>query len=267
MKLLLAPVYSLFSLSFYREILRKSLGRGFLYLAYLSFLATIVFLLFFTSRLLPEADRFAAWARAEMPALTWTPQGLRMNLKSPYTMVHPQLGPLVTFDTSKTDAGTEEMKDVSMFVTSRKVFLKQRAGEIRVYDLKEMMGAAKADNPAVVNGETLEGFYKSFKPMLFFLAIFFFFPFFFIWKFLAALFYSWFGLLLNFFRTEKLHYGQILNVSFFTLTPVLGIQLLQILIPNAGRIPFGLPGSIAVTGVYLYFVIVKTQDPLRRIPG
>ncbi len=263
MNLFLAPLYSLFSLGFYRGIIRSRLRSGFLYLVYLSVIATLLMSVWLVRRGIPQMNSFLEWAKSQMPTLTWTPEGLVMNAASPQTMVHPELGPLVIFDMNRTDVDLGTMQNVVMFVTSKKIFVRQGLNQIKAYDLTRISakgGQGEAAGAVPINGETLQKFYDSVRPWFVVLGILFFFIFFLVWKFLAALLYSWVGLLINFLRRPRLNYSAILNVSFFALTAVTLIQLLQLLFPFLGRLPFGFAGSLFVTGIYLFLAIKKTED-------
>jgi hypothetical protein len=262
MNILLAPLYALFSKSFYRQVIRWRLTQGFLYLCYLSALATLVMSFWFVRRALPQVNEFVQWAKAEMPPLTWTPEGLTMNAQSPYTMVHSEWGSLVTFDMTKVDISPDAMADVVLFVTSKKLFVKQGVNQVRAYDLtRNAPPRAGQAAPFAFNitPESLQGFFDSLKPWFILLWILIFFAFFFAWKLLAALFYSWLGLLINFLRRPKLNYGAIFNVSVFALTAATVIQGLQAFIPFLNRIPFGIGGSVLVTGIYLFLAIKMTE--------
>ncbi len=262
MNLFLAPIYSLFSIQFYRGIIRSRLTNGLLYLIYLSVIATLLMSLWFVWQGIPQMNRFVEWAKSQMPSMTWTPEGLVMNAQSPYTMVHPELGPLVIFDMNRIEVDSNGMQNVVMFVTSKKIFVKQGLNQIRAYDLTRTTPAAQAGETVGVipiNGESLQQFYDSMRPWFMVLGIVFFFFFFVVWKLLAALLYSWIGLLINFMRHPRLAYSAILNISFFALTAATLIQFLQMLIPALFRIPFGFVGSLLVTGIYLFIAIKKTE--------
>jgi len=227
-------------------------------------------LFLFVSRGIPQIDQFVQWAKAEMPSMTWTPDGLVMNIQNPYTMVHPKLGPLVTFDANQVDVTTETIGEVVMFVTPGKLFVKRGIREVRVYDLTRQVAAAPDPNALMavnITSESVQKFYDSLKPWLIFFVVLFFFPFFFLWKLIAALIYSWIGLLINFTRTPKLPYNAILNVSLFALTAATLIQWLRLMVPALNRIPFGLVGSLLITCIYLFLAVKKTEETLPPTPS
>ena len=269
MNLFTAPFTSLFSLDFYRKVTRSSLGLSFLYLTLLSFAGTAILFVVFMVRGLPEVNRFVDWAKTAMPAMTWTPEGLTVNAPMPYTMTHPKLGPLITFDTTKLDVSLEMMGEAPIFVTSKKVFTKGNRGEVRIFDLTQGAENQKAPSVIKLDGAWLQKLYQTAMPWFIVFMVVFVFIFYFVWKLCAALIYCWLGLLFNFLRHPRLGYEAIFKVSVFVVTPWFLIQLLALVIPPLDRIlPPGILGSLIVTGIYLFLAIKKTEEgPAKQSPA
>ena len=260
MNILTAPFYALCSIDFYRKVAASPLWKGFVYLLYLCLITVVILLLLFFFKIVPIMDQFVGWAKTQMPTITWTPTGISIDRPSPYTMRHPQWGPLVTFDTAKTDVSIDAMSSVPVFVTSKKIFVKERAGEMRIYDLQQGMRERETKLKGQrLDAQTLDRFYVSLKPILLGSAVVFWIPFFFLWKLVSALFYSLFGLLFNNARQNKLPYAAVLNVSLFALTGAFFIQILQLLVPALNRVPLGFFGSLIVTSIYLFLGIKKAE--------
>jgi hypothetical protein len=159
---------------------------------------------------------------------------------------------------TRTDVEAQAMGNLMVFVTSRKIYIKQ-GNQMRIYDLRrEDTGAGPYS--VQITKEYLDRLYASIRPWLALFAAILFFFFFFIWKLLAALFYSWFGLLINFLRRPRLNYGAIFDVSAFALTPVIWIQAIYLLVPAVAKLPFGFFGSFLLTFIYLVFAIKGTQE-------
>lgn len=256
-----APFYSCFSVDFYRRVIRAGVAKAFLYLFFLSFLATTVGFLAFTKRVLPQINEFVEWAKVEMPPMTLGPEGISVYVKMPYTLTHPRFGPVVTFDTAQANVTVEMMGDVPVFVTANRLYIHQAGGELRVYDVAQLMGGVKAEQGAIkIEAQTIQALYDITRPWMIFIGLVFFFLFTYSWKLLAAVFYSWFGLLINFSRKPKLGYGAIFNVATFALTPWFLIQLLGLLVSPVGRIPFSFFIGFLVTSFFLYLGIKQTED-------
>jgi len=256
-KILSAPIRSLLDLNLYGEALRGSLSRGFLYLVYLSLIATLIFFIMLQVKVLPIADEFALWAEKELPPMTWEDRGLKLNVPGPYTMNHVELGAVVMFDTDKEDVAFEDVPDVYGYVTSTKIYVRQSPQEIRMYDLRQSLEGQGRNLPAKVrfDGSVVQDFYKKSKPFLVFVGVLVFFPFYFFWKLMAVLFYSLVGLLIAKIRRADFSYSAVLNVSFFAITAASLIQILQVLIPFLGRVPFGFPGAFVMTSAYLFLAL------------
>ncbi len=269
MKILTAPYSALTRISFYREVSELRLTQALKYLAFLAVITTAIMFFVFVRVLVPVMDETMEWVQAEMPILTATSEGLIMDQPSPYTMVHPDAGPVVMFDTERVDVTEEEMAGVFVFITSQRVYVRQAPGEIRIYDVQDYMGNYFRDNPgaaAYITPESVRNFYAGIKPWLMVLFVIVYLPFFFLWKLFAAVFYSWFGLLINMGRNQKLTYTAILNVSIFALTAGVVLLWIRLVAPVFNEIPFIEPLGMAVTFVYLYLGIRKTDDPERLEP-
>ncbi len=257
-----ATIESLYSVRFYRDVIQSSISKGFLYLTFWTALASCLITIFVAARVYPEAGRFMDWVKAEMPVIEWTVAGAKIDKPSPYVMKHPRYGHIATFDMSKTDLSSAEIGDAMFYMTSTRLYLKESANrEVRMYDLTKHDPDIKPDAKVVINAQTVEKFEKAAKPAGLVLCFFFAFIIFFIWKLLAAVFYSTLGLILNRFRTNKLSYEAVLNVSFFALTASIWIGILSLYLSSIVRIPFGFFGSVLVTSFYLLLGIKLTEDP------
>jgi len=257
-----APFYSFFSRSFYRKAVEAPLKKGFLYLGYLTVLAAVLVFAVFRLRVLPEIDRFAVWMEDSMPQLTWTPEGLAMNARSPYAMIHEQFGPLVTFDMTRDEVSAEEIGDALIFVTSRRAYVRHGAAEVRVYDLTQPAENRSPEHLVVsIDREFLKKFYGSLKPWLIFLSMLFFVPSFFLWKLFEALLYSLAALVLQAIRKTNLPYRRLFGLCLFAMTPATLIQFRGVFAPPLAVLPFGIFGSMVVTSAYLYLALCQAKGP------
>ena len=258
MKIWQAPLKSLYSLSFYREILESSIGTGLAYLAFLSLIASVLAGVSFNRWSIPESRELAAWLKSSAPALVFTSEGLQMKAPSPYRMRHPRYGPLVVIDLSKTEVGDKDFAGgAPLILTAKRGFFRSEAG-VRIFDYNPRK---KNFEPVPITGETFEKFIRILRlTVLVALPVIVFF-FFFIWKFSMALIYSGLAVLINGFRRERLPYETLLNLSFFSMTAFVLLESLTFFIPS-----FQIRGAfftgLAVTGVYLSIAILRTQPPL-----
>lgn len=260
MSILTAPVFALFSLNFYRQAAQSRLSKGFLYVAYLSLIVSVLLMV----RGVPVVGEFVSWLSTQVPAMTWTQEeGLKLPAETPqpYTITHPELGPLAVFDTTKQNPTPEEIGDALLYVTATKIFLRQGANDITVYDLTRPTGAApQIQGPVEVSGATLKKAYDSFKIWFFLFSFVILVLFFFLSQIVAALIYSLAGLLINLMRSAKLGYGPVLNVTFFALTGATWLQVVRLFVPPVAALPLGMLVSVLLTLGYLFFGI-KLAEP------
>lgn len=261
MRILTAPYYALFSLDFYREALLLPLQKGILYLAYLSGIVTFLFALSFGAQVMPRVDAFAEWAAAEMPPMTWTPEGLVMDAPSPYAMVHPEYGLLAVIDMTRTELAQDEMGAAAVFVTSRYLYMRDGSGGIRVHSLTRPAQDVDPDHLAVlVDGELARSLYAKLRPWIFAVPVVLALPLILITKLAEAVFFSLPGYLIARTRQVPLDYTPVFCVTCFALTASTLVEL-RWMVPGLSGIPFGLIGAAIVTTGYLFFALKKTELP------
>lgn len=261
-KFIFSPILSLFSRRFYGEMSRASLGKGVLYLLYLAVLVSIICLVAFSFTMLPQINQGAQWVRENMPPLDFTREGVQSSVKQPFALIHPEWGTLLMLDTNRETVTDEEMKQTIFYITKTKLYVWDRTkNEHRIVDARPQPGeVAQKWQDFHLDGEVVWHFYAAMRPfaapLIFVVA----FLVFFAWKIAAAFFYSIPALLINLFRKQKLAYEKLLNLCFFTLTPVMLLQLIKTLFPGF-VFPVNFWVSLIVTCGYLAFAILATQEP------
>lgn len=253
--ILQAPFLSLYSLSFYREVLNAPLRAGLIYLTFLSLIASLTAGLAFNARSLPEMREFVQWLKSSAPPLTLTPDGLQMDAPSPYVMVHPRFGPIVTLDLTKTTPEEKDFRNGTLlFLTAKQGFL-YSGRKIRAFEYVKGAGRFK---PVPITGEIYESSGKILRRMLLAgipIAVFFFF---FLWKMTVALIYAGFAGLINRFRRAPVSYRALLNLCLFAMTPFVLIELSAFLIPGF-EIRGGFFTGLTMTSLYVGLVLHKTD--------
>lgn len=261
-----SPFFSLFSRKFYRDMSRASLSRGILYLVYLALLFSLIILIGFSVSLVPVADKTAEWLRDSMPALEFTKDGVKTDVEQPYSLTHPDWGPILIVDTSRDLVGDEEMRQTLLYLTKRKLYFWERArNEHRIIPIgPKTEEGLKNWQDIHVDGMVVWELYKAFKPFAFPMVFGISFGAFFALKTSAAFFYSLLALLLNLFRKEKLAYEKLLNLCCFAITPIALFQCFKLMVPEFPlRATFLL--SLLVTGAFLGFAVLGTQEPEESI--
>lgn len=268
MKLLKAPIYALFSRDFYRLVVQEKADKGFKYLAYLSGLALLIVWGAFFFRLNPVVNQAADWLREEMPSMVWTPDGLTMNARSPYNLVHPSLGPIIVLDMTRETILPGDMGDNFIYVTSKSFYMKDGESDLRAYPLTVDEAQRKDLTPEQmmqqIDGETVYNFIHKSKPTLFLLITIIFYACFFIWKLFQVLFISGIGYLINMTLRKPLPYEKIFLLGCFIVTVISLIELRGLFLPALLRLPFGWFGVMLVSAGY-YYVVLKAceQDALQ----
>lgn len=258
MNLITALIQSLYSVRFYRQVVQSSVGRGFLYLTLWAAIFAMLVSMVTAINFMPEANRFLEWFRQEMPVVEWRPEGLKMDKASPYEMKHPRYGHIMTLDMNQTDIAPEKMGGAPIFVTATKIYVRKNSErEFRIYDL--LSPDTKVKEPIVMDAERVRQLERTFKPWVIPIIAVATFLFFFIWKLLAALFYSLIALLINLFRTPRLNYESLLNATMFAMTATTWINILQIFLGGLIKMPFLL--SLLINTIYLYLAVKFTEEP------
>lgn len=259
----LAPVLSFFSVRLYREALRSGVGRGILYLLYLTVLFCLLTLFLCRMLLLPLAGSFMDWLVSVTPEMTLTQTGLKVSAQEPYLVKHDVLGPLYLVDTTKDLAALERDSSKALILIGKEHIVIQNPyrSEKRVFDLKQAMEQVKQNNrPVTITKRVMQELNRRFQGMLIPFILVLLAPFFFIWKLLAVLFYSLIALLLNLFRKEKLNYKSLFSLACYAITPVTVVQATNLFIPDM-HFNLNLLLAIGLTTVYLaYGMFVENRS-------
>ena len=254
---LLAPLMTLFSKRLYRKALHSGVGRGFGYLLYLTVLFCVLTFVLCQLRLLPLTSQFIDWLVQVTPEMTLTQTGLNVDVAQPYLVEHPAIGPLYLIDTTKSasDLLADQSPAVILIGKNAVVARQPQRNQVRVFNLDQAMEQVRqANRPLQITKQVMNQLSKRLLGMLVPIVLVFLAPLFFIWKLLAALFYSLLALLLNLFRKEKLRYSALFNVACYAITPVTVIQAVGISFPELPiRLNFFL--AIALSVAYLCFGI------------
>jgi hypothetical protein len=257
----LAPITALFHPCVYRDAAKRSGWKGVLYVLYLSLIAGVLTLVLMLGIVAPVADEFVSWTQKNMPVVIWTPEGLSLeNGQTTALLVHPQYGPVVAFDMTKTSVTEADMQKVYFLVTATKVFIKRGPGEIEARDItKTGIQTTKQLPPKIrITGEVVGSLFKVVKNATFMIVPGAIMVLSFLISLIANLFYSLIGLLLNMMRKQKLHYGAIFSLTCFATTVAFTMTWLQIMTPIR-RLPLPFGWMVLATLIYM-FVAFKITD-------
>ena len=263
---LFAPILSLFSPRFYQNVLKSSLWKGFLYLAYLSLSGALTFLILISLKWLPTVENFVDWFARELPTMVFENGSLSSSVQQPYHMTHPKFGKILILDTTKEKADPSELKNAFLYVTKRIIYVSNPLrGETRIFDLSSPKNQrAIAAGSSQITGELVKFFYKKIKPIFLVTLFSFVFLFIFLWKLVAAILYSVIAVVLNQFREEKFSYEKLLNVTIFAMTAISLLQFLNALVTGIqAPVPFWV--ALVLTTSYLGLAILVVSLPEKTL--
>ncbi len=264
---ILAPFLNLFSGRFYHRVINSSLARGFGYLLYLCVLISLLITVLFKVVFVPKADQFLHWLDTQLPKITLTRTGAIVDAPQPFKLIHPQYGTLLITDTTQ-EAPPQVLPQVPAYMTKTKLIVRQESQSgSRIYDLVPSADKVKDWKDVEITKELIQQLYKKALPFTYPVVFFGTLAFYFTWKVFAALFYSLAALFFNTFRKDKLEYPQLLNVSFYVLTPVSILQLITTFLPQI-HIPLNFMVSFLITSIYLVIAILGTPSrvPESQVP-
>ena len=255
LELLISPILSLYSTSFYKRKLNESLKRGFIYLAYISLIGAFSFLIMFQTRAMPILNEMAGWLSHEMPEMIIEQGKVSSSVAQPYIMKHPKFGNVMILDSNKESLKPDEMSQAFIYITKSLIYVHNPVqNDTQTIDLRQVEGQTKPQGktrkPEKVNGALVQAIYTQIKPVL---SVVFFFTVLlslFLWKLGAAFSYSAIAIILNLFREKQLPYPALLNVTIYAMTAVSVLQLMS-LVTQSIRFDVQPWIAIGITTVYL----------------
>jgi hypothetical protein len=260
----LAPVTALFHPRVFHDAVKRSAWTGVLYVCYLSVLAGALAMILMLGIVMPVANEFVSWTQKTMPVVIWTPEGLSLeNGQTTALLVHPQYGPVVAFDMTKTSVSEADMNQAPLFVTSTKVFIKRSPKQIDERDItKAGIQTTKQLPPKIrITGEVVGGLFKVIKNSIFLIVPLMIIILFFFFILIADLLYSLVGLLFNMMRKQKLHYGAIFSLTCFATTVSFTLTWFQIMTPiRKFPLPFGVMILVNLVYMFVAFKITDSND-------
>lgn len=255
--MLLDPVHSTVHFPFYREVPRKSLGRSFAYVAYLGLLfsiaATIAFYLKFSPLLRETVD----WAAAAIPTLTFA-DGKVSSASGLLILRHPR-APEMAFalDTARTTPlSIQEMAQMQVVgcLTQNALYVLSGRDKLESHDLSRI----KSARPFVVDAGLYRKLGAALPRVLYPAAGLITWAAFFLWKLVAALFYSLVALLINAATSGGQEYAALFKTAVYAQTPVVLLEAVMLYVP--ARIPGFFVIALLITSAYVWQAL-RQQRP------
>lgn len=257
--LLLDPINSITSVSFYRRIFKQKLGRTALYLAYMGAIFAVLATAAMKIRLGPSINETFHWLEKSAPVLTY--QNGRFSSISPMPVIlrHPEFADVVVeIDTTRTaPVSLQDMKasHAMAFLTATDFYMRRQDGTLEDYHFPK----PPDPKPVTIDAAFYRHANRVLNRVLYPLAVVFVFLLFFVWKSLSSLVYSLAALWINMVQKANLPYPHLLNLSVYAQTLVVAIQAIFLFLP--ARIPLFSVIALFLTGLYLWLAIRTIRTP------
>jgi hypothetical protein len=254
---LISPALTFFSRRLYQEVLKSGAGRGFLYLSYLTALFCVLGMFLSRTLIAPVVEDYAQWFVSVTPEMTMTEKGLSAQVKQPYLVSHPAIGPLYLIDTTK--SGQQLLNDPSgaLIVVAQDQMIIRQPGqaEMRIVDFANIRQQLSQSKGAVrITKQVLWDFVKRLQDMMYPIMLLIAAVVFFIWKLISALLYSVVALVMSRFRKAKLQYRNLFALSCHAITPVTVLQVMSFSIPET-EFNLSLLIAVVLTSCYIAYAI------------
>lgn len=260
--MLFDPVNAVTNLEFYKAVAKQSIGRSFLYLAYVGLIFSLLATFALKVRIGGAVDDTFAWLETAVPPMTYAGGKLTSTAPMPMRLQSPRVPDVaVMLDTNRTDAVSPQQLDeqkVTAYVTATAIYLKESNGQLRVWPLTGQN--AQQQQPVKIDADFFKSAAVVLDRVMYPVAFVIIFALFMIWKAAASLLFSVIGLLVNSLARGTMDYNGLLNVAVYAQTLVIGLQIVTLFLP------FALPGatfiSLAVTTLYLWLAVKRHSEPV-----
>ncbi|MBI5631524.1 MAG: DUF1189 family protein [Elusimicrobia bacterium] len=257
--MVLEPLSSVASLAFYREVAKKSLGRVFLYLCYLSLLFSLAATVAFKVKVGPAIDDTFQWLASSTPPLTFEGGKLSSTAPQPLTIRHPKIPEIaVTIDTARAEPVTPETLaagKVSAYLTANALYIMKNRGQLAVHDFS----TAVSPKPVVIGPAFFREAQQALSRFLYPIVFAGIFLLFLAWKAWATLLYSLLALLFNAAAGTNLSYRSLLGICVYAQTLAAGLQAAWFFLPVAP--PYFFLAGLALNSTYILLAVLKNREP------
>ena len=257
--ILLDPVNSITSIEFYKKAAGQTLGRTFLYLAYLGVLFSIVFTVFLKVQVWPSLQETFQWLETSVPAITFSKGRVSTPTDEKVTVRHPRISEVaVVVDTRRVEPVTAQVltqEKATAYLTGGALYILQPGGKVEVYDFSKVPTTETRVFDAKFYRELARDLGLVLYPLGFAAA----FAIFMAWKLVSTLFYSLIALVVNGVAEAGLEFKPLFILSVYAQTLVIVVQCILLLVP--AQVPQFTLLSAIVTTVYLWLAIKRLAPP------
>jgi|CXWL01.1.fsa_nt_gi hypothetical protein len=234
----------------YRRFAAQKASRTALYLFFISLLFALAGTMALRLRLGPIIDETFSWLEAQAPTLTFSAGKAASASAAPLRLAHPRVPEAaVMIDTGRATPVTAlEMREAKViaYLTNDTLYLEERQGELRSYDLSK----AGEGKPLVIDAKFYREAAGGLKIALVPISLVVLFSFCTAWIAMAGLMYALLGLLLSSLAGGALAFGALYQIAVHAQTAALLLRIAMAFLPFV--VPLSGLLTIAVTTAYLW---------------
>ncbi len=255
--MLLDPLNSITSVTFYRKVAQRPAARAMVYVCYLGLIFTLAAVLAMKFRVVPHIDETFTWLAESVPPITFANGKITTPARGPVLVRHPKIADVAfIIDTKRTEPVTArllEKENVVAFLTADALYLRSGPGKVQVHDFS----TAENPKPVVIDADFFHNTAKAVPFILYPMVLLITFPLFIVWKAIASMLYTVMALMINAIVNGGLEFPTLFSISVHAQTTVI---LLQTIFLFTNRPP-GFPLiALLVTGTYIFLAIKTVRD-------
>ncbi|MBI3288508.1 MAG: DUF1189 family protein [Elusimicrobia bacterium] len=234
----------------YRRFAAEKTARTLLYLCFISFLFTVGGTIAMRMRVGPMIDETFQWLESQVPTLVLSGGKVTSTIAEAKRLSHPSAPEVaVMIDTLRTaPVLAQDMHDAKViaYLTNNALYVEERPGEIRPYDLSK----AGLDRPVTIDAKFFHDAGGALKTVIYPVAVVVVFAFAAAWTAFAALLYAVLGLLFNALAGSTLTFGTLYRIAIHAQTTALLLRIAMSFMPFV--VPMSALLTIMVTSSYLW---------------
>lgn len=234
----------------YRRFAAQKATRTFLYLCFMASLFTVGGAIAMRLRVGPAIDETFAWLETQVPTLTFADGKATSTAAAAVRLAHPKAPEVaVMIDTTRvTPVLAQDMHEAKVlaYLTNNALYIEERRGEIRSYDLSR----AGRERPMTIDAKFFREAGRMLKTVVYPIAVVTVFVIVAAWTALAGLLYALLGMILNSLAGGSLSFGSLYQIAIHAQTAALLLRLVMAFLPSF--VPMSGLLTILVTSVYLW---------------
>lgn len=255
--MLLDPINSITSVTFYRKVVQRPVSRAMVYICYLGVIFTLASVLAMKFRVVPHIDETFAWLAQSVPPITFANGKITTPARGPVLVRHPKIADVAfIIDTKRTEPVTSrilEDENIIAFLTADALYLRSGPGKVQVHDFS----TAENPNPVVIDADFFHNTAKAVPFILYPMVLLITFPLFIVWKAISSMLYTVMALMINAIVNGGLEFPALFSISAHAQTTVILLQMIFLFTAQPPGFPLI---ALIVTGTYIFLAIKTLRD-------